>query len=292
MVSKLFNRGLAALNRFLDKHNGYAWFRNETHASGKGEFPFKSRFCINVGDDEIFRFSYTLGELRASFGMTCSPDEARIGTWFCVPGLSLFMSSSSWEHYRETIKAIGHKMLDLSVDDGHIRWTTPFADPDNHRTDEPWYYRGAIDLGELLLGKESFSREQVSQPIAVTIPMPEGSYAGVYIVERLTWDRPRWFSKSKTLATVRCDEGVPIPGKGENDYDLDQDAIYAHSEDTSDPAQAIGQFVTSALQWRFRYGGLNWKPEPQDPESSPNMPSDTIPALVMVPLSPTEDRPS
>ena len=281
MVSRLFNRGLAALNRFLDPKGGYAWFHNETHASGKGDFPFQGRFCINYGNGEIFQFSYTLGELRASFGVTCSPDEARIGARFCVPGLSLFVSSSSWTKYGKTLNAIGLKTLDLSVHNGHIWWTTPFADPDIHRTDEPWYYRGAIDLEELLLGKESFSREQVSQPIAVTIPMPEGSYAGVYTAERLTWDRPRWFSKSRTMATVRCDEGVPIPGKGENDYDLDQDAIYAHSEDASNPAQAVGLFVTSALQRRWRYGGLNWKPEPRDPESSPNTPSDTIPAPVM-----------
>lgn len=279
MVSKFFNRGLALLNRFLDP-KGYAWFRNETHASGKGDFPFEGRFCINVGNDEIL-FSYMLGELRTSFGVTCSPDEARIGVRFCVPGLSLFVSSSSWERYGKTTKAIGHKTLDLSVHDGHIWWTTPFADPDIHRTNDPWYYSGAIDLEELLLGKESFSREQVSQPIAVTIPMPEGSYAGVYTAVKLTCERPRWFPKSRVMATIRCDEGVPIPGKGENDYDLDQDAIYAHSEDASNPAQAVGQFVMSALQQRWRYGGLNWKPEPRDPDSSPNTPSDTIPAPVM-----------
>ena len=281
MVSKFFNRGLALLNRFLDP-KGYAWFRNETHASGKGDFPFEGRFCVNIGNDEIFRFSYTLGELRTSFGVTCSPDEARIGVRFCVPGLSLFVSSSSWERYGKTTKAIGHKTLDLSVHDGHIWYTTPFADPDIHRTEDPWYYRGAIDLEELLLGKESFSREQMSQPIAVTIPMPEGSYAGVYTAEKLTWDRPRWFSKSRVMTTIRCDEGVPIQGKGENDYDIDQDAIYAHhSEDASNPAQAVGQFVASALQQRWRYGGLDWKPEPRDPDSSPNTPSNTIPAPVM-----------
>lgn len=279
MVSKFFNRGLAVLNRFLDP-KGYAWFRNETHASGKGDFPFEGRFCINVGNDEIL-FSYMLGELRTSFGVTCSPDEARIGVRFCVPGLSLFVSSSSWERYGKTTRAIGHKTLDLSVHDGHIWWTTPFADPDIHRTEDPWYYRGAIDLEELFLGKESFSRGQVSQPIAVTIPMPEGCYAGVYTAEKLTWDRPRWFAKSRVMATIRCDEGVPIPGKGENDYDLDRDAIYTHSEDASNPAQAVGQFVMSVLQQRWRYGGLNWKPEPRDPDSSPNTPSDTIPAPVM-----------
>ena len=156
MISKLFNRGLAKLNRFLDKHNGYAWFRNETHASGKGGFPFEGRFCINLGNDEIFRFSYTLGELRTSFGLTCSPDEARFGARFCVPGLSLFVSSSSWTRYGKTTNAIGHKTLDLSVHDGHIWYTTPFADPDHCKTDEPWYFRGTIDLEELFFGKETF----------------------------------------------------------------------------------------------------------------------------------------
>ena len=112
------------------------------------------------------------------------------------------------------------------------------------------------------------------------IPMPEGNYAGVYTAEKLTWDRSRWFAKSKTLATVRCDEGIPVPGKGENDYDIDQDTLYAHSEEASNPAQAVGQFVSSALQRRWRYGGLNWKPEPRDPESSPNTHSDTIPTPV------------
>jgi hypothetical protein len=60
--------------------------------------------------------------------------------------------------------------------------------------------------------------------------MPEGKYPAHVKRERRTWKRPRWFTPLvREYWDVDVESGIRVPGKGENSWDCDDDAIFASS---------------------------------------------------------------
>jgi hypothetical protein len=82
-------------------------------------------------------------------------------------------------------------------------------------------------LTDALFGKPKHSLEILSEQ---DITMPEGKYPAHVKRERRTWKRPRGFTPLvREYWDVDVESGIPVPGKGENSWDCDDDAIFASS---------------------------------------------------------------
>ena len=124
-----------------------------------------------------------------------------------------------------------------------------------------WWRDGWFDLTDFLLGRAKYS-EVRGEEQQITIPMPEGDYpAKLAFVER-SWKRPRWPTvKTRMDADIEMGTAIPVPGKGENDWDMDDDALYGINCVASTVEEAIAQVQASAFRDRERYAGEGWIPD-------------------------------
>lgn len=100
----------------------------------------------------------------------------------------------------------------------------------------------------------------------ISIPLPEGSYAARYRLERRTWWRARWPKRLvKVAADIDIPGGLPIPGKGENSWDCGDDAYFGLSCRETDEPSIIAACVKAAMATRKRYGSLAWRPKEKQP---------------------------
>ena len=104
--------------------------------------------------------------------------------------------------------------------------------------------------------------------------MPEGKYPAHVKRERRTWKRPRWFTPLvRGYWDVDVESGIPVPGKGENSWDCDDDAIFASSfsVNKAETAYMAGKCVAMdalrpAIGTRALVG-YRWRPNPAAPIS-------------------------
>lgn len=284
MLKKLLNR----INEALDKHDAYLSFRNYTRADRKGEFPLHGR--VNVSSyqtSDSVRLEWAIGESDTRFTVKSVPDEAKVGFRFAVPGLSLCFTLESYRKLGDLTKRIGNRQLRVAVHNGSIWWETPLVDPNCGSSDEPWYTRGCIPVLDWLFGELEIRTVKTERTTKIEVNLPEGAYTGVCELEHRLVGRSRWFNQKIGYAKIGLDapHGIPVPGKGENDYDLDDDAIYMFSTQARTPADAVGQLVGRVLHLRWSRGGTSWRPAPPAPndggtgsgDDEPNIPSSTVP---------------
>lgn len=127
---------------------------------------------------------------------------------------------------------------------------------------EAWLH-WTFDWKTFFFGKQSYKNRVLNEFRSIVV-MQEGDYSCTVLIEESTWKRPRWKAIIHNYATFKFDNPVPIPGKGENSWDLDDDAFLQMSV-----RLAPGQTITEAAkdiaakirQRRERYGGKNWLPE-------------------------------
>lgn len=123
--------------------------------------------------------------------------------------------------------------------------------------------RICLDWKKLLLGKLDYKSEVLKEAQAV-IALPEGEYPCKVVFQRNIWTRPRWKTFTRHSALVTPETPIPIPGKGEDIWNMDDDVIIAKSVhvDPHSTAQHAALIVrTSIVERRIRYGGSNWQPE-------------------------------
>jgi hypothetical protein len=140
-------------------------------------------------------------------------------------------------------------------------WENPY---EWHRG-QPWWWHVRITPADLVLGKHVYqAREFVAGD--ASIPLPEAAYPARIIISEATWTRPRWpWSRRIIRAKIEVEGGIPIPGKGENSWDIDDDAIFSLTTPAATLPAAVAAMVESVLERRLRYGGsLNWRPEHGD----------------------------
>lgn len=114
---------------------------------------------------------------------------------------------------------------------------------------------------DFFLGRQKYERRIISTHDAL-VPMPEARYQATVTIEECTWKRPRWPFKLRRLSsTIEVEKGVPVPGKGENSWDCDEDAIFSTGSSEPTVAGAVSAMVKAALSTRERHGGKNWMPE-------------------------------
>jgi hypothetical protein len=116
-------------------------------------------------------------------------------------------------------------------------------------------------LLDKLLGRAVYRQ---GEPIVyrLWINMPEGEYAGTCRIRDDSWKRPLWFRTTIRRADVTMDPGheIPIPGKGENSWDQDEDALFSSTFPCGSLADAIAEMHASAMRQRRRRASEHWRP--------------------------------
>lgn len=214
--------------------------------------------------------------LRNHFGISYSRDEDHTLSLHC--GSSLYVSWDSRKPWRHDLQW----QAQLRDDHLSLKW----ACDDSEMSYEPqakrrwWQGRGRPLTGwsrswfvsDTILGKRNYSKEMLSTGTE-TMVMPEGRYSCQYTIERATWTRPRWprwpFTRTRERAEIDFNPPVGIPGKGENSYDIDDDAAYSVTTSLKDGSirTTLNEFAIDTLRTRMQRGSLGWVPSDGWPEA-------------------------
>lgn len=140
-------------------------------------------------------------------------------------------------------------------------WWHGWAPDATFRSTDPWWMRWTFDPKDFLLGRHDFKKE-ILRTEETVIPMDGREYPARVSFEQHTWKRPRWpFTRTRRYAHIELDSPPTFPGKGENSWDIDDDAILAMGCEARTVSEAVGAYITAVLRNRERYGGShNWQP--------------------------------
>lgn len=210
-------------------------------------------------------WSFGVRACRASFMLGDWGDDTDIGLSFAVPGISLHFDvegvlPSKWrpKEGRDLGFFVGDGCIFVKLWaslDGHDQ-RKPFSHPDSAKR------QPVLHVADWVLGRTKHTSQDLRLERAV-IGLPEGEYPVDVTFTQHTWKRPRWRARTIVRANlqVRADSGIPIPGKGENDYDQEEDALYSLTTPAETLEQAMERLIASVARDRERYGGSTWLPE-------------------------------
>lgn len=146
-----------------------------------------------------------------------------------------------------------------------VSWEVDHGDSTSRS--DPWWRHGTITK-TTILGR--VSHEVVEGDSGDTVvPMPEGVYPATWTEKISTTTYVRFpgtlvdLIKGRGTARyidIRIEGGIPVEGKGENDFDCGMDAIFGTGGATVE--EAVANCVRGALRDRQRYGGPHNLPRP------------------------------
>lgn len=189
-------------------------------------------------------------------------DQLVIGA--AVPGLALWLGfNPSYAALRDWLRSLGSDRetgfhvylpspdnLDLRV---HWRVHSPVG---SWSKATPGWRDGSLNVHDLLLGRIDYS-SKVLQEQEVLVPLPERSYRWKVQIVEVRHKRPRW-PWDRVTVCAHCDalegEQIPVPGKGENSYDLDDDALHGMGCPASSVSEAVGAIVRNVTGTRLKRG--------------------------------------
>lgn len=120
---------------------------------------------------------------------------------------------------------------------------------------------GCFHIDDFFLGRSKYT-ETERQRYETFLVMPEGRYPATVELFTSVWKRPRWpFAMQVQRANVTVVGGVPVPGAGENDWDLDDDAIFEGTYPAATVEDGLTVLKESALRDRQRHAGEGWVPD-------------------------------
>ncbi len=147
--------------------------------------------------------------------------------------------------------------ISIRVFDWAIWWSL-WMPVDECRLDEPWYRRENFRPIDFLFGRQDYSARVIDEGVCV-IPMPEGCYIATYKTKFCEWTRKRSpFKETRFRTEVDIPGGIPVPGKGENSWDCEDDAVNRVSFPGRTKWEAISGIVETVMRDRIRYGGSEW----------------------------------
>lgn len=189
------------------------------------------------------------------FGLEYEIDEMD-STWRLSIHTLLF---SLWVHGQVRPRVQRSAEWGFSVHNGkmHVTWG---QDPDCWSRDDPWYQRFTIDPMKIVFGKTRHEKVSIEKT-RVLIPLPEGEYAAELELFESRWTRPRWpFTRRMRRVEIDLEEPIPIPGKAENSWDIDDDAVYSSVFPAKTIPEAVNGLRDSVLNTRERYATRDWQP--------------------------------
>lgn len=126
------------------------------------------------------------------------------------------------------------------------------------------------DWRDQVLGRHTLLRtEPITEGEPAVVPMPEGNYPCRVTLKTSTYGRARWpwSRRARPTAEVEMDVPVPEPGKGENSWDIDDDACHSLSGPYRSISEATAAVASTVMRQRERYGsGQRWEPSAGWPE--------------------------
>jgi len=151
----------------------------------------------------------------------------------------------------------GEREIRIAVHDNAVWWT--FWVNDRGMRSSNWR-DGCFHIDDFFWGRNKYS-ETERQSHDTFLVMPEGVYPVTVELFVSTWKRPRWpFPQSVARANVEIEGGVPVPGDGENSWDMDDDAIFGGTYPALTVDDALSAIRESIMHTRRRNGGEHWAP--------------------------------
>lgn len=238
------NRGLRAFIHVYNKD------RTWTLAEGRFEgYVFSGAQHNNIAlrvDEESAGLQFSVGLAHVA------------NVWLTVGSPRL----SSWLYHRFGRSLVGDRdFLELGYHDRALWWSV-WADRWSWSRDTPRWRKGSFHWWDWLAGRALYHREDVEGPVRVALPLPEGKYEVDITLQKETWKRPRWpwpqVRDGFDMKPVPQADGrpgyLPIPGKGENSWDIGPDGIFGMHGTARSIEEAMGQVITSVLRDRVRRG--------------------------------------
>lgn len=250
---------------------GPVWMRGRTRIfqlDAKGEESWRRpsiKVSWNVGSGPVFCHAYVHAD-GGDNEVSMSIAVPAASLWVTVDMPATFFKYLGLDYRsRRSYADPTEREIGWSIHDWTLWWRLWMPRDQSSSTDPKWR-RGNFNVIDALFGDISFSKEHLTTE-EVVVPMPEKSYPAKVEIYRRTWRRERWPLEmgpeqlfcSKVSYEITPSEPIPVPGKGENDWDCGDDAIYSQGG-PGHVEQAIAGLVESALRARRKYGGKNWTP--------------------------------
>ncbi len=126
-----------------------------------------------------------------------------------------------------------------------------------------WYRHWFVS--ETIFGRPTYITRVIERGNGL-VCLQEGNatvgYPVKVIVSDDQWKFPRWpWPKVLRRASVESEDGIPIPGKGENSWDCGEDRRFSIKTTANTIAEAVEAFRRDIEKTRERRGGKNWVPE-------------------------------
>jgi hypothetical protein len=280
MFKTIMTRALERLHIHSSREPGLfrAWF----NLTGPGErYDSLAHFEVSTGGFNVGA-SVTLiddceGGLRASVGL--GPVRIFLGTEHraaraLARRLGPYMGKDFYGQSRAKLGA------EIYACDGDVIGRLYLLNNEEASKGPSYYY----NLKDIALGRPKYTKLD-GEPETRTVYLAEGAYEIAMTRNLSTWKRPRWPVATRAGSynwevTSGPDgrKGLPIPGKGENSYDCDEDAIYGGGIQASNADEAAGRIVGMVMHDRARRAGPGWTPEPVRPREDPSPNSEAMSA--------------
>jgi len=125
-----------------------------------------------------------------------------------------------------------------------------------------WHgFQFSIHYLDMLLGSKNYASENVGEPVELYVEIEPDttllgmSYKVVIQMNHRTWKRPRWPTIEHVISgEVECIPPIPEPGKGENSWDCEDDALFGGTFSGNNPEEIARAVVRSVMRQRKKYG--------------------------------------
>lgn len=113
---------------------------------------------------------------------------------------------------------------------------------------------------DMLFGRRQYSEELIGEPVILPVSIHPDSFLGIEYqarvqMKRATWKRSRWPRAESILrAEIECLTPIPIPGKGESEWDQGDDATFEFITPARSPEEGVGSLIRSIHNRRREYG--------------------------------------
>jgi hypothetical protein len=192
-----------------------------------------------------------------SIGISLSFDgngDNEVGFSIRVPFMQLYFS------YEGGLYRLPERTIEIRWNDGGFWWSLWHSSYE-WKSGTPKWRSGFFDVADFFLGRQQYSSVNL-QTVETVVPLPEGPYPATVKLNLDTWKRPRWpWPQTLRRADVETHKPMAIPGKGENSWDCEDDAVFSTYLVASSVGEAVGKVVGSVLKTRHQRGGRNWMPE-------------------------------
>lgn len=248
---------------------------NESAKKKPGSFPWKARWWVHF-KRACFGIEWVMGRRRSAMFLlhVGENDTSTVSLWLGIPFLlSLYLTlEAPW--LRRIVPTVRRKSsmrpddewdmpitrsIGVRIFGGRI-WIDLWADPNDSGHNRRWQQLN-LDLKNLFLGRAKYSKYQ-SETQDVLIVMPEGRYPATITTYIAQWKRPRWpFPQQIRRAEIEINGGIPIPGKGDNSWDCEDNAIFSSTMPANSPHEAAQKLFDSVMRERIRYAAADWVPD-------------------------------